>query len=70
MKRPPLPRRFIRRLDRDGTVRGKTWRDMPGSSVELRCLNWWLWKRGQLELRTARAEADAVRSYQTTDPQP
>jgi hypothetical protein len=34
-----LPRRFIRRLDRDGTVRGKTWRDMPGRNIEQQCLN-------------------------------
>jgi hypothetical protein len=70
MSRPTLPRRFIRRLDRDGTVRGKTWRDMPGRNIEQQCLNWWLWKRNQLDLRTARAEADAAFDYEQTPLKP
>lgn len=57
-----LPTGCVRRLDADGVVRGKTWRQMPtvGCNRTLQALNWWLWKRGLLDLRTAKAEARAV----------
>jgi hypothetical protein len=57
-----LPRRFIRLLDAEGTVRGKTWRDMPGGAggghmqQDVQALNWFLWKRGLLHTRRERAE--------------
>lgn len=58
-----LPKWCTDRLDADGTVRGKTWRQMPspsGSNVIGKVLNWWLWKRGLLDLREARQEARAT----------
>lgn len=41
-----LPRRYIDRLDADGTVRGKTWRHFlyGGVNYTLAALSWWLWK--------------------------
>lgn len=61
-RRSSLPQWCIDRLDADGVVRGKTWRDMPtgsGSNVMGRALNWFLWKRGLLDLREAKAEVKA-----------
>lgn len=58
-----LPQWCVQRLDADGIVRGKTWREMPGginNRRTLQALNWWLWKRGLLDLRTAKAEARAA----------
>lgn len=48
----PPPRRYVRLLDGEGSVRGKTWRDMPsmknrgGRNYTRGALEWWLWKRG------------------------
>lgn len=55
-----MPAWSIRALDADGRVRGLTWRDMPGSNPITRACNWWLWKRGELDMQEARAEADAA----------
>ena len=63
-----LPAWCVRRLDADGIVGGKTWRDMPGRGRRdganinrtLQAFNWWLWKRGLLNLRQAKAEARAA----------
>jgi len=44
-----LPLRFEKRLDAEGLVRGKTWRQMPrgtAQSREIQAMNWALWKRG------------------------
>lgn len=50
-----MPAWCERDLDADGAVRGKTWHDMPPASKEgchiERACNWWLWKRGLLNLR-------------------
>lgn len=53
------------KLDADGAVRGKTWREMPtsGTSITLRALNWWLWKRGLLVLKEERDEARALAAF-------
>jgi len=43
-----LPLRFVKRLDAEGSVRGKTWREMPrgtAQSREIQAMNWALWKR-------------------------
>lgn len=55
-----VPAGCERVLDAEGSVRGKTWRRMPGGNGTTKVLSWWLWKRGILDLEEARAEADAV----------
>lgn len=69
-----LPLRCIQALDKEGRVRGKTWRDMAGGhygTEEIRALNWWLWKRGLTSegpicrrrlSAEERAERDAVKA--------
>jgi len=56
-----LPAHCVRALDADGRHRGKTWREVPGDGMVLRCCNWYLWKAGLINFREARAEADAQR---------
>lgn len=72
-----LPFQCVLALDAEGVVRGKTWRQMPGrgcrdgrnSNRTLQALNWWLWKRGLLNIREAKAEAraagDAIRDMES-----
>lgn len=62
-----LPAWSQRRLDRDGTVRGLTWRDMPGRNPIVQACNWWLWKRHMLCLTTAKAEAAAIADISTLE---
>jgi hypothetical protein len=47
--RERLPAHLERKLDAEGTVRGRTWRTMPSGSAQSRecqAINWALWKRG------------------------
>ena len=74
-----LPFQCVLALDEEGVVRGKTWRQMPGRGCRdgrnvnrtLQALNWWLWKRGLLNLREAKAEAraagDAIRDMKSEE---
>ena len=62
-----VPFRFVRLLDAEGKVNGRTWRQMPGGHPVTRVCNWWLWKRGLLNLREERAAAAAVRDIATEE---
>ena len=55
-----VPEVCERVLDAEGRVRGRTWRRMPGGNGTTKVLNWWLWKRGLLDLEEERAQADAL----------
>lgn len=55
-----LPAWSVQRLEADGRVRGRTWRQMPGSNPIARACNWWLWKRGKLDLCEAQTEERAA----------
>lgn len=69
-----LPAAMVARLDGDGVVSGKTWRDMPGKGGASSCggcnptlmaLCWWLWKKGILNLEDAEADADAALDWES-----
>jgi hypothetical protein len=62
-----IPAWSQRLLDRDGKVRGLTWRDMPGGNPVCRACNWWLWKHQMLNLATAKAEAAAIADISTLE---
>lgn len=62
-----VPFRCVRLLDAEGKVNGRTWRQMPGGHPVTRVCNWWLWKRGLLNLREERAAAAAVRDITATE---
>lgn len=47
-------------LDDEGRVRGKTWRQMPGGNGTTKAINWWLWKRGILDLEEEQAQAEVM----------
>ena len=55
-----LPAACVRALDADGSWRGKTWRDVPGDSLVLKCCNWLLWKRGLISFREFRSNYTAT----------
>lgn len=55
-----LPRWSLARLDGDGRINGRTWREMPGTNPVTKACNWWLWKRGKLDLCEAKTEERAV----------
>lgn len=60
-----LPAWSVRKLDAEGVVNEKTWREMPGSNGMRKACNWWLWKRGLLVLEAERAEEAAMADFDT-----
>jgi hypothetical protein len=61
-----LPAHLERKLDAEGTVRGKTWRMMPrgtAQSREIQAMNWALWKRG-IEVNGLTEERGAMNAEQ------
>ncbi len=62
-----LPAWSRRALDAEGKVNGRTWRQMPGRHDFTKACNWWLWKRGLINLCEERASAAAVRDIEATE---
>jgi len=51
------------KLEAEGIIKGRTWRDMPAQNDFGRACAWWLWKRGLLNLTQEHEEARAFADF-------